>query len=559
MGSIARHLGLLLLLLGTIPASAQNPQYAFRVAFNNKDATTFTLSNPQAYLSSRAITRRSKYNIAIDSTDLPVNQKYTDSVLTLTEGILHLSSRWQNQCVVLLADSNKILELQNKTFIKSIKQVAYYANGLHQQHTGPANGGGSGTMGTNGTPPATFDQNFYGSGWSQIHMCNGEYLHSNSRMGQGLLIAMIDLGYDGVNALPAYDSMRNHGRLTDTWNYINDTMHVFGYSEHGTKTFSTLGAYQPGMYVGTAPEASYALYISDDEFTEQNIEEDNWLAAAERADSIGADIISTSVGYNEFDNPDDSYTYADLNGHTTVVARAANSAFSKGITVLASAGNEGVTSWQHILTPGDADSIMTVGSVNAAKQPSAFSGLGPNASGLLKPNICAQGGAVSVILSSGSIGTSSGASISTPVVAGLTACVMQAAPTLNPGQVRRFIESVSDSFAHPDFKTGNGVPDFKKALDRITDVHDVTPDGLSRFLVYPNPTTAEVFITAKQQFKTAVTITCYDLQGRRIYTTDMQPGKNSVGKIEMQSYPSGLYFIRISSDEGYQVEKVVKQ
>ncbi len=365
-------LGLLLLLLPGVLSFAQDHQYAFRVSFTDKNETPYTLSDPSAYLSARAIARRTKYNITTDSTDLPVNPAYIDSVLHVTEGVLHLKSKWQNHCVILLSDSAKILELQNITFIKSIKQVAFYFNALHQQSGAAEAEGGSGNMGTNGVPPPAFDDAFYGAAWSQIHLCNGEYLHQHNKMGQGLLIAVIDLGFEGLDVLPAFDSMRSHGRLMDTWNYIYDTAHVAGYAEHGTKVLSTIATYLPGTYVGTAPEASYALYVSDDENTEQNIEEDNWLAAAERADSVGADIISTSAGYNEFENPEDSYTYADLDGHTTIVARAANTAHSKGITVLASAGNEGSTPWQHILTPGDADSVMTVGSVTAAKQPSFF-------------------------------------------------------------------------------------------------------------------------------------------------------------------------------------------
>lgn len=557
MGHRVKNLGLLLLLLLGLPAFAQNQQYAFRVSFTDKDKTTFTLTNPASYLSPKAIARRAKYNIAIDSTDLPVNQSYTDSLLHVTEGALHLSSKWQNHCVVLLSDSSKILELQNIAFIKNIKQVAYYFNGLHAQSTGPGNGGGSGTMGSNGTLPVTFDQNFYGAAWPQIQMCHGEYLHENAKLGQGLLIAVIDLGFNGVDEIAAFDSMRNRGRLMDTWNYIYDTAHVTGYSEHGTKILSTMAAYAPQSYVGTAPEATYALYVSDDEDTEQSIEEDNWLAAAERADSIGADIITTSVGYNEFENPDDSYTYADLDGHTTLVARAANAANSKGMMVLASAGNEGATSWQHILTPGDADSIMTVGSVNADKQPSFFSGIGPNASGLLKPNVCARGTSVSIITGSGSIGTSSGASISTPVLAGLTACLMQAAPAFRPAQVRKLIESVSDSFATPNFKVGNGVPDFKRALD-ITDVADINSNTIKDFRVYPNPATSELYIATRLSFKTQITVSCYDLMGKRVHQEKMQAGNGITSKINIQAFPPGAYFIRISSDKGYQVVKVVK-
>ncbi len=526
---------------------AQNPQYAFRVSFTDKAATAHTLSNPSTYLSARAIDRRAKYNINTDSTDLPVIPAYIDSVLQLTHGIFHLSSRWQNSCVILLEDSTDILNLLPVTFVKSVKKVAYYDLGLHQK-PGPVAPAGTGDK------PTGFDENFYGPAWSQIHLCHGEYLHEQGHMGEGKLIAVIDVGFNGVNTAAAFDSMFQQNRLMDTWNYIYDTAFVFGYSAHGCQVLSCMASYRPQVHVGTAPKAMYALYLTDDANSEQAIEEDNFLAAAERADSLGADLITTSLGYNTFDDPADSYTYSDLDGHTTIVAKAANMAVRKGIVMIASAGNEGMQPWQHILTPGDADSAMTIGSVNNMKTYSISSGRGPNAAGVLKPNVSAQGVQASVISPAGAIIQATGTSYATPIVAGLTACLMQAAPNMTPLELRSLIESVSDSFAAPTNRVGNGVPDFQKALS-LVGIDELRPEKVSdAFALYPNPASDEVFVkTSLPQKNIAYTIS--NLSGQSLQEGTVVSGRS----IATAKLARGIYLIKLNNGKQYQVLKLLLQ
>jgi hypothetical protein len=535
--------GLLLLVLA-IQASAQDAQYAFRVFFKDKNETTHTLSNPLEYLSQRSLDRRNKYGIAIDSTDLPVVQTYVDSILTLTGGILHLTSRWQNSCVVLLEDSADILALQNIAFVKSFKKVAWYSNGLHDKP-------GTNDSAATGNKPTDFDENFYGAAWTQIHLCDGEYLHQHGKMGEGILIAVIDVGFTGVNTVHAFDSMFQQGRLMDTWNYIYDTAHVFGYGDHGRQVLSCMASYISETHVGTAPKAMYALYVTDDLTSEQAIEEDNFVAATERADSLGADLISTSLGYNYFDNPADSYSYNDLDGNTTLTAKAANAATRKGIMVVASAGNEGINSWQHILTPGDADSAMTIGSVNDQKVHAASSGKGPNAAGVLKPNVSAMGVGASVISATGSVSTQTGTSYATPIIAGLTACLMQTDPSLFPLEIRSLIESVSDSFAAPTNNIGNGVPDFKKAYDQLTGVDEVSRVK-DAFGIYPNPAREKIFISAKN-YNGILSFAIYDLQGRKV----LQGKTKTNESIAISTLQDGLYFLKINNGKEYQVNKII--
>lgn len=537
-----------------LSASAQTEQYAFRVIFTDKDATSYSLADPSAYLSARAIARRNKYSITIDSTDIPVVQEYVDSVLAVTEGVLHLTSRWQNYCVVLLEDSTKILELQDIGFVKSVKKVAYYANGLHQMPAPTTDSSNTGEK------PTDFDTDFYAAAWNQIHLCNGEYLHEKGNMGEGKLIAVIDVGFTGVDIAVAFDSMFNNNRLIDTWNYIIDTSFVFGSGAHGCRVLSCMAAYQPDVFVGTAPNAMYALYATDDLDTEHAIEEDNFLAAAERADSVGADVINTSLGYNKFNDPDDSYSYSDLDGNTTIVARASNTATRKGILVIASTGNEGDKPWLHILTPGDADSAMTVGSVDGSKNASATSGEGPNASGTLKPNVCAMGTGCRVInFANGSATVSNvfgGASISTPILAGLTACLMQQVPALKPLEVRSLVESVAHIHSAPNNKMGNGVPDFKAAYDNVTAINDPGRPAEVLFHFYPNPALDVIFITGPNSAST-VTLDIYDLQGKLSMTRSFSLRNGNARQVDLSSLPPGIFFAKITDGSNFQVSKMI--
>jgi serine protease AprX len=540
-------LPLILLITFCTAATAQNAQYAFRVTFKDKKATTYSLSAPLQYLSQRAMDRRSKYNMQVDSTDLPVVKTYVDSVLHVTNGVLHLRSRWQNSCVILVEDSSSVLALQNISFVKSVRKVGYYGQGLHEK---PAPDAGSGQSNTGGKPTG-FDANYYGAAWDQIHLCHGEYLHQKGNTGEGKLIAVIDVGFTGVNVAHAFDSLFAQNRLMDTWNFIYDTAYVFDYGAHGCQVLSCMASLTPETHVGTAPHAMYALYATDDLTSEQAIEEDNFAAASERADSLGADLITTSLGYNYFDNAADSHTYSELNGNTTLVARACNAAARKGIMVIASAGNEGTSEWQHILTPGDADSALTVGSVTVQKVHSATSGKGPSSDGDMKPNVSAMGVAASVVNPNGAVLQQTGTSYATPIIAGLTTCLMQADPSMRPMEVLHLIQSVSDSFAHPNYEIGNGVPDFQKAYDLVTDIQDIVKVN-DAFSIYPNPARNEIFVSAKN-YNGNLNYSIFDLQGRIVQTGNVKTG----GSIDIATLQSNLYFLKLNNASQFQVTKLI--
>lgn len=543
MAQLLKHILLFTLLGFGLKLNAQNEQYAFLVHFKDKALTEHNLNAPQTYLSTRAIERRSKYNIAIDSTDLPVVPAYVDSILHITNGFLHLTSKWDNYVIILIPDSTDILLLNNIAFVKDFKQVAYYATGLHYMPSPNTD------TSQTGNKPTDFDATYYGAAWNQIHLCHGEYLHNEGYRGNGKLIAVIDAGFMNVDGIGAFDSLFQQGRLIDHHNYVLDTDYVYDYSEHGTNVLSCMASVSPEIHVGTAPDASYALYISEDVASEQLIEESNFAAAAERADSIGADEITTSLGYNTFDNPADNHTYSDLDGNTTIAAKAANMATRKGIFVVASAGNEGATPWGYILTPGDADSAMTIGSVNSAKVRANSSSHGPNAAGHLKPDECGMGVSAGVVGADGQTNNASGTSFAAPVIAGLSACLMQAVPNLTPMQLKALIASISDSFSNPDSLIGNGVPDFRKAINSTTAINGTPGKTTAFFSYFPNPANKFFYIKGKG----TIHFNIMDMQGRQLIAGTTTSNK----AINISQLSKGIYLLQINDGNTFQTSKLM--
>ena len=547
-GWILCFVGLLIL---SVTAIAQ-PQYGFRISFTDKGGTTHSLSNPITFLSQRAIDRRTVQNIPIDSTDLPVSPDYMDSVLTLTGGKLHITSRWFNYTVILLNDSSDILALQGKPFIDTIAYIAFYPTGLHKKGKE--------------TPPVqkktTGSAIYYGDAWQQTSLVRGDYLHDIGRKGEGKLIAVLDEGFEGVDTGPAFDSLVNSNRLVDQYNYRDAISNVFMNGLHGTTSLSTMAGNLPGTYVGTAPYANYALYITEIQGSEQVIEMDNVVAASERADSVGADIITISLGYDRFNLPTIfSLTYADIDGKTTIAAKAANMATTKGILFVASAGNEGGGSWNYILTPGDADSALTVGSVGLNRVPANNSGYGPNSSGRIKPDVCMVGQPASVMRNGPNPLLSSGTSWATPQLAGWAACLMQTSTTLTPYQVRTAIQKSAHVYNNPGVQLGYGVPNFHTALDYLN-IKDLPamPDNNDWLKVSPNPFDKELTIRVYSERNSSVEISLTDVTGKVIYSTtaDASTGVRTI-QPELPELNPGIYFLKAVMGEKEMVQQLLKR
>jgi serine protease AprX len=545
--------GVIALLLGN---KATATQYAFQVTFSDKNNTPYSLSSPLDYLSPRALARRTQQSIAVDSTDLPVDPAYLDSVLTLTGGKMHTVSRWLNLCVVLLTDSTQIHNLDSKPYITSTKLVGYYSGILHK----PANT-------TSGVPyiapkNTAAGAAFYGDTWFQTSLVNGNVLHDMGFNGAGKLIAVIDEGFAGVDTHPGFDSMITSGRLADVHNFTLNTNNVYGYGAHGTKVLSTMAGYVPNTFVGSAPLAAYALYITEDGNSEQPVELTNMVAAIERADSLGADIVTTSLGYNTFDNFSDNLIFAtELNGRSTSVAKAANMATHKGILFVATAGNEGTNTWHMILTPGDADSALTIGSVDATGAAWYSSGYGPNSSGQVKPDVCAYGHNAN-IFSLGGYTAEDGTSFSTPQIAGWAACLWEANPGATPAHVRQAIIKCASSYSAPDPHLGYGIPNFQctEQLLDVTDLHSIFADS-HWVIAGPDPFTDNLNLYVSPAATDYVNFTITDMSGRAVSAFQLYAlkGNNTAVSISLPGLPAGIYMLRAVSPTQQQVLRLIRQ
>lgn len=552
---------LVLLCLVSVAADALPVQWAFRVYFTDKQGSR-DINNPAAFLSQRALDRRNRQNIAVDTTDLPVTPKYIDSVLKLTNGVFHCTSRWMNTVVVLLNDSTQILNLQGKSFVKNVVMVGYYDTGLHQRPAGnkfssenqvtPV----SGQMRTNGTAAT------YGYSFGQVSMVNGDYLHDHGLNGDGVLIAMLDAGYANANTHTGLDSLRSSGRLVEVYDLLmHDSLTAFTSSAHGFMALSVMAGNMPGTYVGTAPRAMYALYRTEEEKGDDRIVEmDTYMAGAERADSIGADVISSSLGYYDFQNPAFSYTNAELDGKTTYAARAAMMAVHKGIVFVSSAGNDAA---RGLVSPGDCDSVLSVGMVDVNEVPGSQSSYGPNAAGHIKPDVAVQGAPAFVFSDGGSgVGVAVGTSFAAPQIAGWVACLLQGAkPGTTPFQIRTAIDKSADHYNNPGAQIGYGIPDFKTAAYLLGEVDTTkTPETTDFIAVWPNAFTTDLRIKINAAENQTIEFAMVDMAGRTVWRASQPVTKGSQWwhVAVPGDMPAGMYLFRAVSSKQQQTVKLVR-
>lgn len=446
-------------------AHAQYTRYIVR--FKDKATNPFSLSNPSQYLTQRALDRRTKYNIAIDSTDLPVTPRYLDSLRNAGAVTILNTSKWLNQAGIKTSDAAALARINAMPFVLSTTAVAARTPQEFIPVNKPQLGGNEDDIpsATAAAPEGILADTYnYGVTHGQVHLHRGEFLHNHGFTGAGMQMVILDGGFFHYQNIALFDSVRNNNQILGTWDFVANEASVNEDDAHGMQCFSTIAAYGPGVFVGTAPKASFYLFRTEDVATEFQIEEQNYAAGIERADSLGVDICSTSLGYYQFDNTATSYTYADMNGNTTITARAADFAAKKGIMMVAAAGNEGATAWHYIITPADGDSVMAVGAVDTMSNVAAFSSYGPGSAGQIKPNVAATGLRAAVLNTAGNPTFSNGTSFACPNMAGLTTCLMQAFPEYNNMTIMDAMQRSATKANAPDNRIGYGIPDMMKAF-----------------------------------------------------------------------------------------------
>lgn len=439
-----------LLLLTSFVAVGQPTVYYYRIYLRDKPHAAQDLAHPERYLSDRALQRRMRQHLSIDTTDVPVSSTYLSQMQAVGAQLLH-TSKWNNTALVK-GDSVLPDRLNRFTFVRKIRCV-----GIVDDLQLPSEEAERRKEVVNNLPHCEGD---YGAAVNQVRMLKTDTLHRLGYRGKGIQIAIMDAGFRNVDRMKMFKNLSVIG----TRNFTEYGYSVYDGHEHGTMVLSCMAANRKDVLVGTAPEASYWLLRTEVSQNEQPVEEDFWAAAAEFADSVGVDIINSSLGYFRFDNPNDNYTYRQLDGHTSLMSHSAYMATRKGILVVCSAGNTGADRWKKITPPADADGVIAVGAVAWDRLNTEFSSVGNTADGRIKPDIMTAGEDVAVINATGSVGHNSGTSFASPIACGSMACLWQACPWLTAAQLREIILTSSDRWNVPDNIMGYGIPDFGKAL-----------------------------------------------------------------------------------------------
>ncbi len=435
------------------------------IQFKDKNGTSFSINNPSAYLSSRAIARRTRYNIPIDSTDLPITKRYLDSIRLVSNVTILNSSKWMNQVAIQTTDLNALNKIISFSFVKSITGIAAREKSLDTTINPKFKLETIGPELPKKNVINAREQIDYGQASAQINMHEGAFLHDNGFKGEGMIIAMLDAGFLSYKTNPAFDSVRMNGQVLGERDIVANAINTDIAHGHGMNAWSTIAANRPGLMVGSAPKAKFWLFRTEDVASEYPIEEQNWLVAAEFADSVGADMISSSLGYLYFDNPSFDYSYAQRNGKFSLVTRAANLSAKKGMIVMNSAGNDGTntTDRKYVLCPADGDSVVAVGAVNVSGQIAGFSSWGPNSAGKIKPNIVSLGQGTIIANFAGNPSAGNGTSFSNPNIAGLIVCLWQAFPEFRNMDIIDVVQRSASKFNNPDERFGYGIPNFKTA------------------------------------------------------------------------------------------------
>lgn len=438
--------------------------YIWRYTLKDKQGTPYSIEHPGRWLSHKSIERRKRQGLAIDSTDLPVSSKYLrlfekTSEETAkgrkkppSEWAIIGTSRWNNTVLVRANDTTILNRLATLDCVKEAKNVWTSPDSINKHIKLKAHDGFSAWDSIKGT--------IYGNGKEQIEMLVGQRLHYIGMKGKGMTIAVLDGGFQNCDVIPAFQ----HANIIGTKDFVYpNSQHFYQETDHGTKVLSAMAVMEPEVLIGTAPEARYWLLRCEDQQTEQPVEEDYWAMAAEFADSVGVDIISSSLGYNDYDGDSAYYHQHDLDGHTALISHTASMLARKGIILVNSAGNSGMGPWKKIVFPADANDILTVGALNQEKKNAPFSGVGPTQDGRVKPDVMALGSPASLISGRGSVVRDMGTSFSTPIVTGLVACLWQALPEKTALEIIDLVRRTSSSYQKPDNIYGYGTPNFWKA------------------------------------------------------------------------------------------------
>ncbi|NEW80211.1 MAG: S8 family serine peptidase [Gelidibacter sp.] len=512
------------------------------VFFKDKPSQTSFIATPLTMLSQRALERRMRYSIALDFKDVPAEATYISQIKNTTGITVKAKSKWLNALHIqgTQIDINKLLNIH---FVSKIEFANKSLNASSKNRKQEKVVKKSNKL---------YAINFnYGNATNQIQMLKGNVLHENNFTGQGMQIAIIDAGFPNVDKFAAFKRIRDNNQILGGYDFVNRSENFYTGSSHGMSVLSTIAGYVDNQFVGTAPDAKFYLFISEDDSKETPLEESLWVEAAEKADSLGVDVINSSLGYTTFDNSNYNYVYSDMDGKTTFISRGAEIAFSRGMIVLNSAGNEGNVSWRYISAPADAVSVLSIGAVNATGVIASFSSYGPTADNRIKPDVCAQGAAVYIVNSSGNVAAANGTSFSSPVLTGVVACLWQAFPDKTNAEIIQIVKESAHLYTNPTAQEGYGIPNFE-AVFNLLSLEET--EEILEVVAYPNPSANVLKFKFPNQV-TEMELTVFDVLGKRMHSEKINKLNPT---INISNFAQGLYFMQLKYDAEIKTFKILK-
>jgi len=536
---------ILLLLLTVFVTQFNYAQEDALVFLADKEGVADALANPLTILTQDAIDRKQMHGTSIDERDVPLNENYKTEINN-TAGITVLAkSKWMN-AVYVRGSVSSINDLLNLEFVTEVEFADKDMN--FKKPAGQTSG-----KFTIENQQARIEYN-YGDATNQTEMLSVDFLHENDFTGEGMVVAFMDGGFPNVMSNPAFATLRNEGRLLGTYDFVERQENADGTSSHGSNTFSDAAAFLDGEFVGTAPEASYYLYVTEDGDNESPVEEALWVEALERADSLGVDVVNTSLGYQDFDDSDYDHSYEDLDGQTTIGARGANHAFDKGMILVTSAGNDG-GGFTYVGTPGDSPGMLTIGAVDSNGNLAGFSSIGPTVDGRVKPDVMAQGEFAAIVDRFGNVTFSNGTSFSSPIMAGSVASFWQARPQTPNNEIMQIIRESASMFDNPSDEMGYGIPNFQDAYNALIELSIEDEMLENNFALYPNPVTTEVNISFPKRY-TEATFSLYNVLGEQVKKARISSQNNQV---DVSYLSAGVYIATIQTGTEKTSFKLIKK
>lgn len=510
------------------------------VFFNDKPNKSAFYANPMSELSQKSLNRRIALGISLNDQDAPIEQSYIQNIQNLGFTVTDYS-KWLNG-VAVNATQAQITTLQSQSFVQSVESFA------RNSSTGTKNMNRNKweNFNNNNKNLTTFD---YGSGSEQIDQINLRPLHLAGFTGTGVSIAVIDTGFPTVNTGSAFARLWTNNKIKASYDFVTKSNDIYNatLNVHGSIVLGAIGGYIQDTFAGSAPDADFYLYRSENSTVEIPEEELYWIEAAEEADRKGVDLITTSLGYSTFDDPRYNYEYADMNGNTSFIARAAEIASNKGIFVLIAAGNSGQQPWHYILTPADNAKVFTIGSVDSSGNSSGFSSFGPNALGVIKPDGSTRGSAAATVFDNGTT-VATGTSIATPIAAGGVACLIQAFSNMNRDLMKNRLRQTASLYPNHTNQMGYGILNFGSFYNTTLSTSETVKK--EKVAVFPNPVKSILNVASESE---VLSLEVYDNLGRLVIKNTQQKS------LRVEHFQKGTYYLKIQTKDKAYYEKFIKE